>query len=87
MPAIVPDKFVTATLLRQWRIGITDPEKLEEWDLRNDIGYSPRIESVESMPAQAGYDEWHVFEEPADLGRLSHDNPLRDSAKERLSRS
>ncbi|HKF06679.1 MAG TPA: hypothetical protein VKB49_30460 [Candidatus Sulfotelmatobacter sp.] len=34
------------------------------------IAYSPQIRSVEEIPS-AGWDEWYIFDRPADLG-ISH---------------
>ena len=49
---------------------LTEKEATLGWQTRGKIAYSPQIRSIEEIPS-AGWDEWYIFDRPADLG-ISH---------------
>ncbi|MFZ0818463.1 MAG: hypothetical protein WAM91_00220 [Candidatus Acidiferrales bacterium] len=69
-------KYVAVTSHDSGPLILTDDEKHAGWQNRNDIAYSPPIQSVDRLPCGkcAGFDEWYVFESPSELGQLSHGN-------------
>jgi hypothetical protein len=69
-PEIVVGKHVAVTSLDSGPLRLSDEEQAFGWAGRNDIAYSPIIQTVSEMP-RAGFDEWYVFDKPADLGRLA----------------
>jgi hypothetical protein len=48
----------------------TAEEIASGWEARNGIAYSPKIEEVQNLH-RGGWDEWFVFENPADLGGMA----------------
>ena len=59
--------------------------QLEGWKCRGGIAYSPRLTKLDGIVHQtdgydnAGFDEWYVFDEPRDLGRVIGDeNPYTE---------
>jgi hypothetical protein len=69
-PEIVVNKYVAVTACDSGPFRLGDAEKASNWESRNDIAYSPLIQRVSELP-QAGFDEWYVFDEPAELGQLN----------------
>jgi hypothetical protein len=68
-PEIVVGKYVAVTAFDSGPIrNLTDEECAAGWELRNDIAYSPRIASTEELFHDNCYDEWYIFNSPADLG-------------------
>jgi hypothetical protein len=62
-------------------MALTDEEERVGWQSRNEIAYSPQIQSVhdcrtERLPGGecAGFNEWYVFDFPFDLRQLWHGN-------------
>jgi hypothetical protein len=75
-PIIVMGKYLAVISFDSGSLSLSDAEKANGWQSRNGIAYSPRIEAIEGLPGTDGYDEWYVFESPADLGTLCHTNPF-----------
>lgn len=77
-PQILVSKYIAVTSQDSGPLIVTDEEGLAGWQSRNDIAYSPQMQSVEKIPygAFTGFDEWYVFRSPFDLGQLRHDNAL-----------
>ena len=81
-PQAVLGKYVAVTSLDSGAMALTDEEKLNGWESRNEIHYSPKIQSVENLRTKrlpndcTRFNEWYVFDSPADLGRLWHGNNL-----------
>ncbi|MGB7750496.1 MAG: hypothetical protein WCF88_03010 [Candidatus Acidiferrales bacterium] len=75
-PKIVTGKYLAVTSFDSGSLSLSDEKKANGWQSRAGIAYSPRIEAIESLPGTDGYDEWYVFESPADLGALCHTNPF-----------
>src|SRR5262249_13243788 len=48
-------------------LALSAEEKAAGWELRGQIAYSPKVQSVEILP-RAGHHEWYVFGSPTDLG-------------------
>jgi hypothetical protein len=69
-PEIVVGKYVAITSLDSGPLILTAKETIAGWQSRGGIAYSPQISNVEDLP-RAGWDEWYIFESPADLG-VSH---------------
>lgn len=66
-PEVVLGKYVAITSIDSGPLVPTDKERAAGWESRGQIAYSPRVESVDSLP-RAGWDEWYIFASPADLG-------------------
>jgi len=66
-PEVVLGKYIAITSIDSGPLVPTDKEKAAGWESRGEIAYSPKLESVESLP-RAGWDEWYIFGSPTDLG-------------------
>jgi hypothetical protein len=66
-PEVVLGKYIAITSIDSGPLVPTDKEKAAGWESRGQIAYSPKLESVESLP-RAGWDEWYIFGSPTDLG-------------------
>jgi hypothetical protein len=75
-PQAVLDKYIAVTSLDSGPLTPTDEEISDGWQSREEIAYSPKIQSVEKLAHGecAGYDEWYVFETPTDLGKVFEGN-------------
>jgi hypothetical protein len=80
-PQALVGKYVAVTSLDSGPMVLTDEERRAGWRSRNEIAYSPQIQSVEDCRTErlpggecAGFNEWYVFDSPFDLGELRHDN-------------
>jgi len=75
-PQVLLGKYIAVTSLDSGPLTLTDEERTAGWQTRNEIAYSPKIQSAKQLPYGecAGFDEWYVFESPFDLGRLRHGN-------------
>jgi len=69
-PEVVLGKYVAITSLDSGPFYPSEEEKASGWVNREGIAYSPRIESTASLPHEC-WDEWYVFENRVDLGRLA----------------
>ncbi len=68
-PEIVVAKYVAVTSCDSGPLTLNEVERAVGWVSRNGIAYSPRVLSAQAMPREQ-FDEWYVFENPIDLGRL-----------------
>ena len=66
-PSVVLEKYIAVTSIDSGHLHPIDVEKLAGWESRQGIGYSPLVQSVETLPRD-GWDEWYVFAQPVDLG-------------------
>jgi hypothetical protein len=66
-PSVVLEKYVAVTSIDSGYLHPIDVEKLAGWESRQGIGYSPLVQSVETLPRDR-WDEWYVFAQPVDLG-------------------
>jgi hypothetical protein len=74
-PDAVQGKYVAITSIDSGFLAL-DPElKSAGWESRNNIAYSPQIQSAGKLPLE-GYDEWYVSNAPMDLGELCSGNPF-----------
>src|SRR5580704_9967476 len=79
-PQAVVGKYLAVTSLDSGAMALTDAEKRDGWRSRNEIAYSPQIQSAtncrtERLPEGcAGFNECYVFNSPFDLGELWHGN-------------
>jgi hypothetical protein len=69
-PEVVLGNYVAITSIDSGAPVPTEEEMAAGWESREKIAYSPKVEKVESVPS-AGWDEWYMFADPADLG-ISH---------------
>jgi hypothetical protein len=81
-PSVVLGKYIAVTSTDSGYLAPIDIEKLNGWESRQRIAYSPLVQSVETLPRD-GWDEWFVFTRPTDLGisRLGSnifDPPLKE---------
>jgi hypothetical protein len=72
-PDIVLRKYLAVTSIDSGFFVPSEQSTADGWESRGNIGYSPRIQSIESLP-HLGYDEWYVFNEPHDLGQAFNRN-------------
>jgi hypothetical protein len=77
----VDGQYIAVTSLDSGPMALTDEEERVGWQGRNEIAYSPQIQSVndcrtERLPGGEceGFNEWYVFNSPFDLGELWHGN-------------
>lgn len=71
-PDVVVGKYVAVTAFDSGPVrNLTEKEREAGWELRNDIAYSPRIRSTDQLfyDSCCCYNEWYIFNSPADLGR------------------
>lgn len=79
-PHAVLGKYVAVTSLDSGPMALTDAEKRDGWRSRNEIAYSPQIQSAENIRTErspggcAGFNEWYIFDSPFDLGELWQGN-------------
>jgi len=69
-PSVTVGKYLAVTFFDSGPLSLNQLEKNRGWNSRGDIAYSPRIESLETLPSRGGFDEWYVFERCVDLGQL-----------------
>ncbi|MGA2218276.1 MAG: hypothetical protein ABSG51_09330 [Terracidiphilus sp.] len=79
-PDVVVGKQLVVTSFDSGPLPLSDEEKAAGWESRGGIAYSPRVVSVNGLPHDDSYDEWYVFNDAPDLGRLypSDMNPFQD---------
>ena len=75
-PQALMGKYVAVTSFDSGPLNPNDDEVSAGWQIRNDIAYSPRIQSVEKLAHGecGGFDEWYIFGAPADLGQVMSGN-------------
>jgi hypothetical protein len=84
-PQALMGKYVAVTSLDSGPMVLTDAENHAGWSSRNEIAYSPQIQSTaqcrtERIPEGcSGFNEWYVFDSPFDLGLLCHGNIFESS--------
>ena len=66
-PEVALGKYIAITSIDSGALVLSDKERTAGWENRERIAYSPGVESVETVP-RAGWDEWYIFDGPADLG-------------------
>ena len=79
-PQAVVGKYVTVTSLDSGAMALTDAEERDGWQSRNEIAYSPKIQSTGNCRTErspggcAGFNEWYVSNSPFNLGEIWHGN-------------
>ena len=79
-PQAVVGKYVAVTSLDSGAMALTDAEERDGWRSRNEIAYSPKIQSTGNCRTErssggcAGFNEWYVFNSPFNLGEIWHGN-------------
>jgi hypothetical protein len=73
-PTVVLGKYLAVTSHDSGPLPLTAEQKSCGWAYRGEIAYTPRIESLDMVPVHALYDEWYVFDAPADLGAIREGN-------------
>ena len=68
-PELVVGKYVAVTSFDSGPLGLNPEDVAAGWEGRNDIAYSSQISDLRSIPRDL-YDEWYVFDRPADLGGM-----------------
>jgi len=66
-PEVVLEKYVAITSFDSGMLIPTDEETAAGWETRGKIVYSPKIQNIKDLP-RAGWDEWYIFDNPANLG-------------------
>jgi hypothetical protein len=69
-PQCVLDRYIAVTSFDSGPLYLNDIENANGWESRNGVTYSPRIHTIEGLPYDNCFDEWYVFDEAPDLGRL-----------------
>jgi hypothetical protein len=69
-PTAVLGKYLAVTSYDSGPLPLTDEQKSCGWAYHGGIAYGPRIESLDKIPVHGLYDEWYVFNVPADLGAI-----------------
>jgi hypothetical protein len=75
-PQVVLGKYIAVTSFDSGPLILNDDEVSAGWRARNDIAYSPKIQSVDKLThgERAGWNEWYVFGAPMDLGQMFSGN-------------
>jgi hypothetical protein len=75
-PNVFLGKYIAVTSLDSGALTLNDQERSAGWRSHGDIAYSPRVLSLEELPHGecGGFDEWYVFQNPADLGQVVQGN-------------
>jgi hypothetical protein len=75
-PQALLGKYIAVTSQDSGPLTPTEEERRAGWQTRNEIAYSPPVQSAEGLPHGkcGGFDEWYVFESPFDLRELWHGN-------------
>jgi hypothetical protein len=68
-PELVVGRYVAVTSFDSGPLVLNSEDIAAGWKSRNDIAYSSQISDFSSIPRDH-YDEWYVFDRPADLGAL-----------------
>ncbi len=66
-PEVILEKYVAITSIDSGLLVPTEEETAAGWETREKIAYSPKIQNIKGLP-RAGWDEWYIFDNPADLG-------------------
>ncbi len=72
-PRLVMDKYLAVTSFDSGPLALSEEEIAAGWRGCNGIAYSPKVLSVEKLPHEL-YDEWYVFQSPAELGQAWKDD-------------
>jgi hypothetical protein len=70
-PAIVVGKFVAVTAFDSGPLVPTEDERKKGWSSQFGIAYSPRIVDTEAIPYDNCFDEWYVFDQHTEVGRIA----------------
>ncbi|MDQ6704414.1 MAG: hypothetical protein M3Z85_00465 [Acidobacteriota bacterium] len=80
-PELVLHRYLAVTSLDSGARRLTAGERDAGWNTREEIAYSPLVESLDRLQYQRdglgfpGYDEWYVFDTPRELpGEIFHGN-------------
>ena len=73
-PDVFLSRYLAVTSCDSGPLDMSDSLTSIGWAQHGGISYSPRIESLEMLPAGAIWDEWYVFEHPVDLGQTREGN-------------
>jgi len=66
-PDVMLGKYIAITSIDSSPLVLTGEEIAAGWETRGKIAYSPKNHNIKSLP-RAGWDEWYIFDNPADLG-------------------
>jgi hypothetical protein len=70
-PNLVMGKFVAVSAFDSGPLVLTEKEKADGWNSLFGIAYSPRIAALETLPYDNCYDEWYIFGEHTEIGRIA----------------
>jgi hypothetical protein len=75
-PQTLIAKYLAVTSFDSGPLVVNQNEVSAGWRTRNGIAYSPKIQAVENLVYGecGGYDEWYVFDTPAELGQVLEGN-------------
>ena len=73
-PTAVLGRYLAVTSCDSGPLTLTDEQKSCGWANRGGIAHSPRIDSLGMVSVHGLYDEWYVFNAPADLGAIREGN-------------
>jgi len=75
-PQVVIGKYVAITSFGSSPLPLNEIEKNAGWESRKGAGYSPKVQTVETLPFEE-YNEWYVLQSPFDLGQISQTDVLK----------
>ena len=75
-PQALLGKYLAVTSFDSGPLILNQDEVSAGWQTRDGIAYSPKIHAVENLVYGecGGFDEWYVFDSPAELGRVLEGN-------------
>ena len=75
-PQVVIGKYIAITSFDSGPLPLNEIEKNAGWESRKGAGYSPKVQTVETLPFEE-YNEWYVLQSPFDLGQISQTDVLK----------
>ena len=84
-PEVVLDQYVAVTSVDSGVPRLTERHERLGWQCRQGVCYSPKLRATDELldyqlhgENVAGFDEWYVFTEPADLGEAVSGHPVME---------
>jgi len=70
-PEIVMGRFVAVTAFDSGPLVLTEDERVKGWNSQLGVAYSPRVADVKTLPFDNCYDEWYIFDQHTEIGRIA----------------
>lgn len=83
-PEVMLGRYLAVTSIDGGIMQASESQQAAGWEVRQDIGYSPKLDHLRDVPHQLdgpdgpGYDEFYTFENPCDLGERRRGNIFQE---------